>query len=228
MLVTKGIGFVVFWHYGTAAVGRNSSESMQPIAHYSTLPSLSSITLISGSSHHQKAVFAGVCHSSAEWHPPICQHLSDYFHRDIDTLLSLAIYFSIRSVSIMSDLKAYLAAKCVLSHPTSLITDPCERRSSYMSGPKADAILARSSDPVLKKKRKKQNKNEDYIGGSSKAEASSGLMLRDEDEVWGRSKNEEEEGDDAPGMFLHYHLSQITYKNLSNLYPSGWERPCNF
>lgn len=72
-----------------------------------------------------------------------------------------------------------------------------------MSGPKADAILARSSDPTLKKKRKKQQTNEDYIGGSVKAEASGGLMLRDEDEVWGRSKNEDEE-DDAPGTFLHY------------------------
>ncbi|XAO22606.1 pre-mRNA-splicing factor CWC26 [Cryptococcus bacillisporus CA1280] len=79
----------------------------------------------------------------------------------------------------MSNLKAYLAA-------------------NYMSGPKADAILARSSDPTLKKKRKKQHKNEDYIGGSSNTEASNGLMLRDEDEVWARSKNEEEEGDDAP------------------------------
>ncbi|OXM80848.1 pre-mRNA-splicing factor CWC26 [Cryptococcus neoformans Bt63] len=79
----------------------------------------------------------------------------------------------------MSDLKAYLAA-------------------NYMSGPKADAILARSSDPTLKKKRKKQHKNEDYIGGSAKAESSSGLMLRDEDEVWGKSKNEDEEEDDAP------------------------------
>lgn len=209
MLVTKGTAFVVFWHYGTAAVGRNSSESMQRIAHYSTPPSLSSIILISGSSHHQKAVFAGVCHPSAEWHPPICQHPSDYFHHDIDTLLSLAFYFTIRSISIMSDLKAYLAAKCVLPYPTSLIADPCELCSSYMSGPKADAILARSSDPTLKKKRKKQHKNEDYIGGSTKTEASSGLMLRDEDEVWGRSKNEEEEGDDAPGMFLHFHKSRI-------------------
>lgn len=206
MLVTKGIGFVVFWHYGTAAVGRNSSESMQRIAHYSTPPSLSSITLISGSSHHQKAVFAGVCHPSAEWHPPIYQHHIISTMISIHLLPSLAFLFSIRSISIMSDLKAYLAAKCVPPHPTSLITDPCERCSSYMSGPKADAILARSSDPTLKKKRKKQHKNEDYIGGSSNTEASSGLMLRDEDEVWGRSKNEEEEGDDAPGMFLHYYL----------------------
>lgn len=83
-----------------------------------------------------------------------------------------------------------------------------------MSGPKADAILARSSDPTLKKKRKKQHKNEDYIGGSAKAESSSGLMLRDEDEVWGKSKNEDEEEDDAPGTFLHYCLSSAAHKGF--------------
>lgn len=83
-----------------------------------------------------------------------------------------------------------------------------------MSGPKADAILARSSDPTLKKKRKKQHKNEDYIGGSAKAESSSGLMLRDEDEVWGKSKNEDEEEDDAPGTFLHYCLSSAAHKSF--------------
>lgn len=83
-----------------------------------------------------------------------------------------------------------------------------------MSGPRADAILARSSDPTLKKKRKKQHKNEDYIGGSAKAESSSGLMLRDEDEVWGKSKNEDEEEDDAPGTFLHYCLSSAAHKSF--------------
>ncbi|EIW69386.1 hypothetical protein TREMEDRAFT_68663 [Tremella mesenterica DSM 1558] len=61
----------------------------------------------------------------------------------------------------MSDLKAYLAA-------------------NYMSGPKADAILARSGDPTSKK-RKKKKKEEDYIGGGHiKGE---GLVLRDEDEL---------------------------------------------
>ncbi|ORY24965.1 Pre-mRNA-splicing factor of RES complex-domain-containing protein [Naematelia encephala] len=83
----------------------------------------------------------------------------------------------------MSNLKAYLAA-------------------NYMSGPKADAILARSSDPTLKKKRKKP-KNEDYIGGSAvKAESNgggSGILLRDEDE-WKRKQDDDLdlEGGDAP------------------------------
>ncbi|OCF41459.1 pre-mRNA-splicing factor CWC26 [Kwoniella heveanensis CBS 569] len=88
----------------------------------------------------------------------------------------------------MSDLKAYLADK-------------------YMSGPKRDAILARSSDPNLKKKKKKI-KNEDYIGGSSsRVEGSSaaggsgsgGLVLKDDDE-WkgGAGEDEDMDGDDAP------------------------------
>ncbi|ORX39961.1 Pre-mRNA-splicing factor of RES complex-domain-containing protein [Kockovaella imperatae] len=87
----------------------------------------------------------------------------------------------------MSDLKTYLASR-------------------YMSGPKADAILARSTDPSVKKKRKKI-KNEDYIGGSSVrpgesssgAIVASGLGIRDEDE-W-RTRDDDEidfDGEDAP------------------------------
>ena len=80
----------------------------------------------------------------------------------------------------MPDLKAYLAA-------------------NYMSGPKADAILARSDDPTIKKKRKKV-KNEDYIGGSSHRgeDSMSRGLVRDEDD-W---KGEEEidfDAEDAPG-----------------------------
>ncbi|KAK4689747.1 pre-mRNA-splicing factor CWC26, partial [Tremellales sp. Uapishka_1] len=79
----------------------------------------------------------------------------------------------------MSDLKAYLASK-------------------YMSGPKADAILSRSSDPTLKK-RKKKVKNLDYVGGSGGGESSKGLMLKDDDEEWRRRKEEEDmDGDEAP------------------------------
>ncbi|ODN98506.1 pre-mRNA-splicing factor CWC26 [Cryptococcus wingfieldii CBS 7118] len=81
----------------------------------------------------------------------------------------------------MSDLKAYLAA-------------------NYMSGPKADAILARSSEPNLKKKKKKKPKNEDYIGGSgTKGEEPSagGILLKDEDESW-IGQNEEDEDVDGP------------------------------
>ncbi|WVF72096.1 hypothetical protein IAT40_006908 [Kwoniella sp. CBS 6097] len=93
----------------------------------------------------------------------------------------------------MSDLKAYLADK-------------------YMSGPKRDAILARSSDPTIKK-RKKKIKNEDYIGGSSSRGEShsaaggsgsgsgAGLVLRDDDE-WrggdGGGDDDDIDGDDAP------------------------------
>ncbi|WVR05134.1 hypothetical protein IAU60_002146 [Kwoniella sp. DSM 27419] len=81
----------------------------------------------------------------------------------------------------MSDLKAYLAA-------------------NYMSGPKRDAILARSTDPTIKKKRKKV-KNEDYIGGSSsKDESRAGLVLKDEDE-W-KVREVEEEADELDGPVI--------------------------
>ncbi|RSH80337.1 Pre-mRNA-splicing factor cwc26 [Apiotrichum porosum] len=74
----------------------------------------------------------------------------------------------------MPDLKTYLASK-------------------YMSGPKADAILQHAG--VEKKKRKR--KNEDYVGGSSKA-SGSGLVLQDEDERWGKKDADDMEGDDTP------------------------------
>ncbi|KAL1406824.1 Pre-mRNA-splicing factor cwc26 [Vanrija albida] len=77
----------------------------------------------------------------------------------------------------MSDLKAYLASK-------------------YMSGPKADAILARAGGDAPKK-RKKKPKNEDYVGGSSSS--AGGLKLQDEDE-WAASRGDDVdlEGADAP------------------------------
>ena len=97
----------------------------------------------------------------------------------------------------MSDLKTYLASKYV--HPSLTMfafVDP----SRYMSGPKADAILARSNDPSVKK-RKKKPKNEDYIGGSASRDESSGLMFRDEEDEWKRRRGDELdlEGEDAPG-----------------------------
>ncbi|WRT67247.1 uncharacterized protein IL334_004214 [Kwoniella shivajii] len=77
----------------------------------------------------------------------------------------------------MPDLKAYLADK-------------------YMSGPKRDAILARSADPTIKKKKKKP-KNEDYIGGS-KGESSGGLLLKDEDEWIVKDEDDDMEDGDSP------------------------------
>lgn len=65
-----------------------------------------------------------------------------------------------------------------------------------MSGPKADAIIARSGDPSIKKKKKKP-KNEDYV---TKLESGEGLKMRDEDE-WNRGEDDEMNGEeDAPGM----------------------------
>ena len=72
--------------------------------------------------------------------------------------------------------------------------------NSYMSGPKADAILARSGDPTMKKKRKKLKK-EDYIGGSSgRGEGTNGLVFHTEDDEWQRRRRDEVEadGEDAP------------------------------
>jgi pre-mRNA-splicing factor CWC26 len=66
-----------------------------------------------------------------------------------------------------------------------------------MSGPKAEAILSRSTDPTIKK-RKKKPKNEDYV---TKLEAGEGLKLRDEDE-WKHGEDVEMiDGEDAPGTF---------------------------
>lgn len=67
-----------------------------------------------------------------------------------------------------------------------------------MSGPKAEAILSRSTDPTIKKRRKKP-KNEDYI---TKLENGDGLKMRDEDEWKGREEDiEMGDGDDAPSEF---------------------------
>jgi len=74
-----------------------------------------------------------------------------------------------------------------------------------MSGPKADAILARSSDPTLKK-RKKKPKNEDY---TVKLEAGEGLRLRDEDEWKGAQDGDMDiDGEDAPGELLRVQEGQ--------------------
>lgn len=69
-----------------------------------------------------------------------------------------------------------------------------------MSGPKAEAILSRSSDPTIKK-RKKKPKNEDYV---SKLESGEGLKMRDEDEWKGGEEDIDMggDGDDAPSTSL--------------------------
>lgn len=77
----------------------------------------------------------------------------------------------------MSDMKAYLAAK-------------------YMSGPKADAILAHSSSETAKKLKKKRKKE----GGSSTAGASASFApggIRDEDAGWGGADVMDEDPDDV-------------------------------
>ncbi|EIN08638.1 hypothetical protein PUNSTDRAFT_68808 [Punctularia strigosozonata HHB-11173 SS5] len=71
----------------------------------------------------------------------------------------------------MSSMKAYLAAK-------------------YMSGPKADAILARTGDPTQKKKKKKK-----HADPSSSATSTTPAFIKDDD-IPGWAAPEGEDGDD--------------------------------
>lgn len=70
-----------------------------------------------------------------------------------------------------------------------------------MTGPKADAILARAGDgSAAAKKKRKKPKNEDYIGGApSKTESTGGLVMKDEDEWKGNQDDLDMDGEDAPG-----------------------------
>ncbi|WVO13947.1 hypothetical protein L204_101572 [Cryptococcus depauperatus] len=79
----------------------------------------------------------------------------------------------------MSNLKAYLAA-------------------NYMSGPKADVILAHT-DPAHKKRKKKKPQNQDYERSSAgnTEHTAGGLVLKDEDDSWARQKDQDED-DDSP------------------------------
>jgi len=69
-----------------------------------------------------------------------------------------------------------------------------------MSGPKAEAILSRSTDPTIKK-RKKKPKNEDYV---TKLESGDGLKMRDEDEWKVGEDIEMGDGDDAPSTSISW------------------------
>jgi pre-mRNA-splicing factor CWC26 len=70
-----------------------------------------------------------------------------------------------------------------------------------MTGPKADAILARAGDgSAAAKKKRRKPKNEDYIGGApSKSESTGGLVMKDEDEWKGNQDDLDMDGEDAPG-----------------------------
>jgi hypothetical protein len=106
----------------------------------------------------------------------------------------------------MADLKAYLASKSAFD-----LVNTRKADVRYMSGPKADAILARSTDPTIKKRRKKV-KNEDYptaSGSGTSGKENGGLMFRDEDDEWRRRIGDDMDidGDDAPGE-----CSPLTHK----------------
>lgn len=78
----------------------------------------------------------------------------------------------------MSDLQTYLASK-------------------YLSGPKADAILARAGEEVKRKKKKRKVE----AGGSGIIVAKEGgLIIADDDGLnWGANKGDEEDEDSRPG-----------------------------
>ena len=74
--------------------------------------------------------------------------------------------------------------------------------ANYMSGAKADAILSRSTDPKLRRKKKRPvdedgNALDNGVGGS-------GMIILDQEDDWRTTKRrgEEEELDGAPGKSL--------------------------
>lgn len=62
--------------------------------------------------------------------------------------------------------------------------------SKYLSGPKADAILARSGDQEKKLKKKKKKRRTDGGEGS----ISSGLRFKDDDDKWGNAGEDDDDG----------------------------------
>lgn len=62
--------------------------------------------------------------------------------------------------------------------------------SHYLSGPKADAILARSSDGKLKRKKKKPKTNE------TSSFSTSGLVIKDDTDSWAVAPGEDEDEDE--------------------------------
>jgi len=88
------------------------------------------------------------------------------YHNKIQVTISVSYSPLARLTTTMSNLKAYLAEK-------------------YMSGPKADAILAKTA-PQKKKKRK----------AKELTQAVGGVVIRDDDGGWGDAKREEEEDED--------------------------------
>ncbi|KAJ9476998.1 Pre-mRNA-splicing factor CWC26 [Pseudozyma hubeiensis] len=59
----------------------------------------------------------------------------------------------------------------------------------YLSGPKADAILARNSSDIKVKRKKKRPKADESAGASS----SSGLVFKDESDMWKKQTEDEED-----------------------------------
>lgn len=84
------------------------------------------------------------------------------------------------------------------SHPIQAAALQTFLASKYLSGAKANAILARASEDGTGKRRKKKRKVEEGGGGGG------GMRIEDEDEGWGSKKVEEDDEMGRPGMYLLY------------------------
>lgn len=83
-----------------------------------------------------------------------------------------------------------------MSTPSSLQT---YLASKYLSGAKADAILARSDSELGGKRRKKKRKVDDYSASGSASTSGGGMIIEDDDGGWAKVKEDEEDEYSAPG-----------------------------
>jgi pre-mRNA-splicing factor CWC26 len=115
-------------------------------------------------------------------------------------------------------MQAYLAAKSVDASPRFLASDAdsCSFLvCSYMSGAKADAILARSGDKKKKRKRKDDNSTNAYASGS-------GIRLAEEGEDgWGVQEDVKDE-DEGPGeLDLSFRRSTCPHSPRLHFFPAA-------
>lgn len=83
--------------------------------------------------------------------------------------------------------------------------------SKYLSGAKADAILARHAGDSIdgqKLRKKKKRKVDDSGAGGMRVGSGSGLMIADDDGGWAQARDDEAE-DDVPGEHTHAALQYL-------------------
>jgi pre-mRNA-splicing factor CWC26 len=118
----------------------------------------------------------------------------------------------------MSSMQEYLAAKSVSPSSALLTAQPLTSSLSirrYMSGAKADAILARGSDGGEKKKKKRKRKDE------SSSTRVGGLVIEEEGASgWDAVEKEKEKDEDdaAPSLFSYRLLLRLSKAELTILF----------